>query len=83
MFEYRFPTDVSSLRAKLSARRLDPDFKSWNYSRRAKLLLPIFIVIGGAVGLLVQSLTAADDLPLPVIWTAFTLVGYIRLAIID
>ena len=48
-----------------------------------KLLLPIFVVIGGGLGILVQSYGALNQTPLPVLWTIFALLGITFLAIVD
>lgn len=74
---------MPDIRTKLSSRLLSTDFEAWNSPRRARLLLPVFIVVGGGIGIFVQSHTAAADVPLPVLWTVFTLFGYIMLALVD
>jgi hypothetical protein len=74
---------MSGLRAKLAARLLATDFEAWNNPRRAKRLLPVFIMFGGVLGILLHIYTPIKNPPLPIIWTGVTLVGILLLAIID
>lgn len=74
---------MSDLRTKLGSRLLSTDLEAWNNPRRAKLMLPVFVVFGGGLGVLVQSYAVLNDVPLPVLWTIFTLFGYTVLAIVD
>jgi hypothetical protein len=75
--------NMSDIRSKLRSRLLSTDFEAWNNPRRVKLLLPIFVVFGGGLGILIQSSGVLDQIPLPVIWTMFTLLGVTFLAIGD
>jgi len=74
---------MSDIRTKLQSRLLSTDFEAWNNPQRVKLLLPIFVVIGGGLGILVQSYGALNQTPLPVLWTIFALLGITFLAIVD
>jgi hypothetical protein len=74
---------MSGLRAHLAARLLATDFEAWNNPRRAKRLLPVFIVLGGMLGILLQLYSPVESLPLPVVWTGVALAGILLLAIID
>jgi hypothetical protein len=74
---------MSDIRTKLQSRLLSADFEAWNNPQRVKLLLPIFVVIGGGLGILVQSYGALNQTPLPVLWTIFVLLGVTFLAIVD
>jgi hypothetical protein len=74
---------MSGLRSKLRSRLLSADFEAWNNPRRAKLLLPVFVIAGGGVGILIQSYGALSQIPLPVIWTSVAIFGVTVLAIVD
>jgi len=74
---------MSDIRTKLQSRLLSTDFEAWNNPQRVKLLLPIFVVIGGGLGILIQSYGALNQTPLPVLWTIFALLGITFLAIVD
>jgi cation transporter-like permease len=74
---------MPDIRAKLSSRLLSTDFSEWNNPRRAKLMFPVFVVVGGGIGILVRYYTGFEDVPLPVLWTLFALFGYVVLALID
>jgi len=74
---------MSDIRTKLQSRLLSTDFEAWNNPQRVKLLLPIFVVIGGGLGILIQSYGALNQTPLPVLWTIFVLLGVTFLAILD
>jgi hypothetical protein len=74
---------MSDIRTKLQSRLLSTDFEAWNNPQRVKLLLPIFVVIGGGLGILIQSYGALNQTPLPVLWTIFVLLGVTFLAIVD
>jgi hypothetical protein len=74
---------MSDIRTKLQSRLLSTDFEAWNNPQRVKLLLPVFVVIGGGLGILIQSYGALNQTPLPVLWTIFVLLGVTFLAIVD
>jgi hypothetical protein len=74
---------MSDIRSKLRSRLLSTDFEAWNDPRRAKSLLPVFVVVGGGLGMLVQSYGILDQVPLPVLWTTFAIFGVTVLAVID
>jgi len=74
---------MSDIRTKLKSRLLSTDFETWNNPQRVKLLLPVFLVIGGGLGILIQSYGILNQTPLPVLWTAFVLLGVAFLAIVD
>jgi hypothetical protein len=74
---------MSDIRTKLRSRLLSTGFEAWNNPQRAKLLLPVFVVIGGGLGVLIQSYGVLDQTPLPVLWTIFALLGVTFLAIFD
>jgi hypothetical protein len=74
---------MSDERGKIASRLLSTEFSAWNDPRRAKRLLPVFVVAGGGIGILLQSNGVATDLPLPVLWTIVTLFGYVVLALVD
>jgi hypothetical protein len=74
---------VPSVRTKLRSRLLSTDFGAWNNPRRPKLFLPVFVVVGGGLGILVQSYGVLKGVPLPVLWTVFALFGVTVLAIVD
>lgn len=74
---------MSDIRTKLQSRLLSADFEAWNNPRRVKLSLPVFIVVGGGLGIFVQSYGALNDIPLPVLWTLVAMFGVTVLAIID
>ena len=74
---------MSDIRTKLQSRLLSTDFEAWNNPQRVKLLLPVFVVIGGGLGILIQSYGILNQTPLPVLWTVFVLLGVAFLAIVD
>ncbi|OYR85025.1 hypothetical protein DJ84_04030 [Halorubrum ezzemoulense] len=74
---------MSDIRTKLQSRLLSTDFEAWNNPQRVKLLLPVFVVIGGGLGILIQSYGALNQTPLPVLWTIFVLLAVTFLAIVD
>ncbi|PHQ43603.1 hypothetical protein Z052_02920 [Halorubrum sp. C191] len=74
---------MSDIRTKLQSRLLSTDFETWNNPQRVKLLLPVFLVIGGGLGILIQSYGILNQTPLPVLWTVFVLLGVAFLAIVD
>jgi hypothetical protein len=74
---------MSDIRTKLKSRLLSTDFETWNNPQRVKLLLPVFLVIGGGLGILIQSYGILNQTPLPVLWTVFVLLGVAFLAIVD
>ena len=74
---------MSDIRTKLQSRLLSTDFETWNNPQRVKLLLPVFLVIGGGLGILIQSYGILSQTPLPVLWTVFVLLGVAFLAIVD
>ena len=74
---------MSDIRTKLQSRLLSTDFEAWNNPQRVKLLLPVFLVIGGGLGILIQSYGILNQTPLPVLWTVFVLLGVAFLAIVD
>jgi hypothetical protein len=74
---------MPDIRTKLRSRLLSTDFETWNNPRRAKLLLPIFVVVGGGLGVLIKSFGKLNQTPLPVLWTIFALLGVTFLAIVD
>jgi len=74
---------MSDIRTKLKSRLLSTDFETWNNPQRVKLLLPVFLVIGGGLGILIQSYGIRNQTPLPVLWTVFVLLGVAFLAIVD
>ena len=74
---------MSDIRTKLQSRLFSTDFEAWNNPQRVKLLLPVFVVIGGGLGILIQSYGALNQTPLPVLWTIFALLGITFLAIVD
>ena len=74
---------MSDIRTKLQSRLLSTDFEAWNNPQRVKLLLPVFVVIGGGLGILIQSYGTHNQTPLPVLWTIFVLLGVTFLAIVD
>jgi hypothetical protein len=75
--------DVSGIRNKLRSRLLSTDFEAWNDPRRAKSLLPVFVVVGGALGTLVRSYGVLEQVPLPVLWTTVAILGVTVLAVVD
>ena len=74
---------MSDIRTKLQSRLFSTDFEAWNNPQRVKFLLPVFVVIGGGLGILIQSYGALNQTPLPVLWTIFALLGITFLAIVD
>ena len=74
---------MSDIRTKLQSRLLSTDFEAWNNPQRVKLLLPVFVVIGGGLGILIQSYGALNQTPLPILWTIFVLLGVTFLALVD
>lgn len=74
---------MSDIRSKLRSRLLSTGFEAWNNPQRAKLLLPVFVVVGGGLGILVQWYGVLNQAPLPVLWTIFVLLGVTFLAIFD
>ena len=74
---------MSDIRTKLQSRLLSTDFETWNNPQRVKLLLPVLLVIGGGLGILIQSYGILNQTPLPVLWTVFVLLGVAFLAIVD
>ncbi|ERG93952.1 hypothetical protein [Haloquadratum walsbyi] len=74
---------MSDICTKLQSRLLSTDFEAWNNPKRVKLLLPMFVIIGGGLGVLIQSYGALNRTPLPVLWTIFVLLGVTLLAIVD
>lgn len=74
---------MSDIRTKLRSRLFSVDFKAWNNPRRAKASLPVFAVVGGGLGIFIQSYEILSSIPLPVFWTFFAIVGVTILAIID
>jgi hypothetical protein len=75
--------NVSDIRAKLRSRLLSTDFAAWNNPRRVKASLPVFVVLGGGLGILIQSYGVVSNIPLPVLWTLSAIVGVTVLAMID
>jgi hypothetical protein len=71
------------IRTKLQSRLFSTDFEAWNNPQRVKLLLPVFVVIGGGLGILIQSYGALNQTPLPILWTIFVLLGVTFLALVD
>jgi hypothetical protein len=74
---------MSDRRSKITSRLLSTEFDVWNNPRRAKLLLPVFIILGGGLGILIQSYGVLNQIPLPVLWTVFVILGVVVLASID
>jgi hypothetical protein len=74
---------MSDIRTKLQSRLFSTDFEAWNNPQRLKLLLPVFVVIGGGLGILIQSYGALNQTPLPILWTIFVLLGVTFLALVD
>ena len=74
---------MSDIRTKLQSRLFSTDFEAWNNPQRVKLLLPVFVVIGGGLGILIQSYGALNQTPLSILWTIFVLLGVTFLAIVD
>ena len=74
---------MSGIRTKLRSRLLSTDFEAWNNPRRPKLFLPVFIVVGGGLGIFIQAYGILNNIPLPVLWTLFAIFGVTVLAIID
>ncbi|WP_053948767.1 hypothetical protein [Halolamina sediminis] len=46
---------MSSTRRKLAVRLLRTDWSEWNRSLRAKLLSPVFVLLGGLTSVLLQT----------------------------
>lgn len=74
---------MPDMRSKLRARLLSSDLGAWNNPRRAKLFLPVFIVVGGGLGLFIKSYGMLNDITLPVLWTLFSMLGVTVLAVVD
>lgn len=74
---------MSDIRTKLRSRLLSTNLEAWNNPRRVKLLLPVFVVAGGGLGIRIQSYGILNQTPLPVLWTMFALLGVTFLAIFD
>lgn len=74
---------MSGICTKLRSRLCSTDLTAWNNPQQAKLFIPIFVVAGGGFGILVQSYGALQHVPLPIVWTVFTMLGLTVLAIID
>ena len=74
---------MSDIRTKLQSRLFSTDFEAWNNPQRVKLLLPVFVVIGGGLGILIQSYGALNQTPLSILWTIFVLLGVTFLALVD
>lgn len=74
---------MSDIRAKLQSRLLSADFEAWNNPRRAKASLPVFVIVGGGLGILIQSYGILNSIPLSVFWAFFAIVGVTVLAMID
>jgi hypothetical protein len=75
--------NVSERYSKLRSRLLSADFEAWNNPRRAKLSLPVFVLVGGGLGIFIQSYGVLNNVPLPVLWMVFTMLGITVLALID
>lgn len=74
---------MSDIRTKLRTRLLSTEFEAWNNPQRARAMLPVLIILGGGVGVLIQTHATLDDVPLPVLWTVFTFLGYAMLAVVN
>lgn len=74
---------MSSLIDELASRLLSTDFDGWNNSQIPKLMAPVFVLIGGCIGVISQHFTAFSGIPFPVFWLATMAVGYVVLAFVD
>ena len=74
---------MSDIRTKLRSRLLSADLEAWNNPRRVKLSLPVSVVVGGGLGIFIQSYGELNNIPLPILWTLVALLGVTVLAIID